>query len=49
MKAEVEELGVMPQGSLDRIERALSGSPRFAVALRNRDATVFTLAEGERP
>jgi hypothetical protein len=44
MKAEVAEAGVMPPGSLDRIERALLDSPRFRVELRNRDATVFTLA-----
>jgi hypothetical protein len=43
-KAEVEELGVMPPGSLDRIERALSASPRFEAVFRNRDAVVFAPA-----
>jgi hypothetical protein len=43
-KAEVDELGVLPPGSLDRIERALLASPRFEAVFRNRDATVFTLA-----
>ena len=44
MKAEVAELGVLPPHSLDVIERKLLASPRFAVAYRNRDAIVFTLA-----
>lgn len=45
-KIEVEELGVMPAGSLDAIEHALLASPRFRVVFRNRDATVFSLAAG---
>jgi hypothetical protein len=48
-KAEVEELGVMPRGSLDRIERALLASPRFEAVVRNSDATVFTTAAGGTP
>lgn len=47
-KAEVEQLGVLPRGSLDQIERALLASPRFKALVRNRDATVFTLAEGSK-
>jgi O-antigen/teichoic acid export membrane protein len=43
-KAEVDEVGVMPPRSLDRIERALRSSSRFETVLRNRDATIFTLA-----
>jgi len=43
-KAEVAELGVMPRGSLDRIERALSRSRRFRTVVRNRDAVVFAPA-----
>lgn len=43
-KAEVEELGVLPPGTLERIERALLRSARFQTLFRNRDATVFTLA-----
>jgi hypothetical protein len=43
-KIEVDEVGTMPRGSLDRIERALLASPRFRVVYRNRDATVFSLA-----
>ncbi len=44
MKAEVAEQGVMPPGSLDRIERALSRSRRFRTVVRNRDAVVFVPA-----
>jgi hypothetical protein len=47
-KAEVAELGTMPSGSLDRIERALSRSPRFKVVVRNRDAVVFAPARRSR-
>jgi len=43
-KAEVESLGVLPQGSLVRVERSLLDSPRFRVVYRNRDATIFSLA-----
>ena len=44
-KAEVDELGAMPRGSLDRIERALLGSRQFTAVVHNRDAVVFRLAE----
>ena len=44
-KAEVAELGAMPPGSLDVIERKLLASPRFRAVFRNRDATVFALAD----
>jgi O-antigen/teichoic acid export membrane protein len=44
-KVEVDELGSLPRGSLDRIERALLASPHFRVVFRNRDATVFSLAK----
>jgi hypothetical protein len=47
-KIEVSELGVLPPGSLDRIERALHASPRFAAVFHNRDATVFALAQAPR-
>ncbi|HEX8156436.1 MAG TPA: hypothetical protein VF526_03520 [Solirubrobacteraceae bacterium] len=47
-KIEVSELGVLPPGSLDRIERALRASPRFAAVFHNRDATVFALARTPR-
>ena len=43
-KTDVNELGAMPAGSLDRIERALASSPRFETVLRDRDAAVFALA-----
>jgi len=47
-KIEVSELGVMPPGSLDRIERSLRASPRFAAVFHNHDATVFALARTPR-
>ncbi|MDX6664871.1 MAG: hypothetical protein QOG68_1077, partial [Solirubrobacteraceae bacterium] len=43
-ETEVDELGGMPPGSVTRIERALSDSPRFRIVLRNRDAVIFALA-----
>jgi hypothetical protein len=43
-KADVDESGWLPLGSLDRIERALKQSSRFKVVLANHDATIFTLA-----
>lgn len=42
-KAEVDMRGVLPSGSLDRIEQALRESARFQVVYQNRDATVFAL------
>jgi hypothetical protein len=47
-KIEVSELGVMPPRSLDRIERSLRASPRFAAVFHNHDATVFALARTPR-
>ena len=44
-KAEVEGLGSLPQGSVERIERALSASPRFQV-VRDRDTFTATLRRG---
>ena len=46
--AEVNGLGELPDGSLERIKRALLGSPRFDVLLQNRDAVIFTLASNAR-
>jgi O-antigen/teichoic acid export membrane protein/aminoglycoside phosphotransferase len=43
-KADVSDMGVMPQGSLDRIESALLHSPRIRVVFRNRDAIIFAPA-----
>lgn len=43
-KADVDMMGWMPAGSLDRIERALEQSRQFRVIYANRDATIFTLA-----
>jgi hypothetical protein len=43
-KADVDMMGWLPAGSLDRIERALERSRRFRVIYTNRDATIFTLA-----
>jgi hypothetical protein len=47
-KADVEESGLMPAGSLDKIERALRKSRRFKVILANHDATIFKLAGAPR-
>ncbi len=42
-KAYVDDMGILPKGSLDRIERALLASPRFHLAYATRDAVIFTL------
>jgi hypothetical protein len=42
-EASVEDIGIMPPGSFDRIEAALFASPRFILAKAGRDALVFTL------
>ncbi|HEY9131924.1 MAG TPA: hypothetical protein VIM98_09235, partial [Dyella sp.] len=42
-KAIVESLGTMPPGTLDRIEQALTASPRFRVVYANPDARIFVL------
>jgi hypothetical protein len=43
-KLEVDTLGIMPVGSLDRIEQALLQSHQFRVIYTNQDGTIFTLA-----
>lgn len=43
-KAEVDALGVMPPGSLDKVEQALKHSPEFKVIFSNRDASIFVLS-----
>ena len=45
-KVDVNSLGEMPPGSLERIERALRASPAFKVFFENKDAVVFTLSQG---
>jgi hypothetical protein len=45
-KAESDMLGVMPAGSLDRIEQALMQSREFKVIYGNEDAKIFVLANG---
>jgi hypothetical protein len=47
-KADVEEGGLMPAGSLDMRERALMQSRRFKVIFANNDATIFKLASAPR-
>jgi hypothetical protein len=42
-KASVEDLGTMPAAALDRIEQALTESPRFRVLYANPDARIFAL------
>lgn len=41
---EADALGLLPKGSLGRIERILLASPRFTVLYHDADATVFTVA-----
>ncbi len=48
-KAAIDMTGVMPAGSLTRIERALAASPAYRVALRNASATIFALQVEETP
>jgi hypothetical protein len=43
-KAEANMTGILPAGSLDRIQNALVKSPVFRVVYQNPDAIVFTLA-----
>ena len=42
-RADVEMNGVLPAGSLDRIERAVERSPSFREVYLGRDAQVFAL------
>ena len=44
-KAEIDATGAMPRGSLDDIEEALAGSPRFVAVFDTLNATVFRLAD----
>jgi hypothetical protein len=47
-KAQVDATGtILPKGALSEIESVLLASPRFDAVFRNRDATVFKLAESE--
>lgn len=43
-KANIEMLGLMPPGSLGRVEQALMQSPKFKLIYSNHDAKIFTLA-----
>jgi hypothetical protein len=40
-KAQIDALGPLPRGSLDRVEEALLESPRFEVLYHDEDASVF--------
>jgi hypothetical protein len=42
-KAQIDALGPLPRGSLQRVEAKLLASPRFDVVYHDRDATVFRL------
>ncbi|MCB0209646.1 MAG: hypothetical protein KDJ52_09965 [Anaerolineae bacterium] len=44
-KVEVDSLGEMPLGSLDKIEQALTRSAQFKIIFENEDAKIFTLAD----
>jgi len=44
-KAYTDALGVMPQGSLDRIEKLLRQSPKFKTVYDSPDAVVFKYAQ----
>ena len=48
MKAEVDAIGELPKGSLDKIEQALIGSQEFRVVFQNSNAKVFALAKTAR-
>jgi hypothetical protein len=48
-KAQIDALGPLPRGSLDRIEDALLGSPRFEVLYHDDDASVFQIARELEP
>ena len=43
MKKEATELGPLPSGALDRLERQLLASPKFRTLYHDKDASVFTL------
>jgi hypothetical protein len=42
-KAMFDDMGLLPRGALDGIERALRSSPDLAVVFANSDATIFAL------
>jgi hypothetical protein len=44
-KANVDALGMIPAGSLDRIENALLASRKFEVTYSNEDAKIFVLTD----
>ncbi|OPC83617.1 hypothetical protein B4N89_24140 [Embleya scabrispora] len=46
-RAECEQTGLLPAGTLGRIDRALSTAPRFTLLLRDRDAVIYRI--GPRP
>lgn len=48
-KAQVDALGSLPRGSLDRIERALLASRQFQVVYHDADASVFRLRHHYSP
>ena len=43
-KAYVDMIGIVPAGSLDKVEQALLNSPKFRVIYTNPDARIFVLA-----
>lgn len=45
-RANVEMLGLMPPGALDRLIQTLQHSPQFKDVYHNADADIFTLASG---
>ncbi len=40
-KAATDETGLMPAGTLERVERALAASPRFRTVYRSHDTAIF--------
>ena len=44
--AEMEMTGALPVGAVQRIEAAISGSPRYREVYRGRDAQIFRLLGG---
>ncbi len=48
-KAEIDALGGLPAGSLDKIENALLLSPKFQVLYHDADAVVFTVPRVTAP
>ncbi|HEX5504969.1 MAG TPA: hypothetical protein VFW96_20295 [Thermomicrobiales bacterium] len=43
-KAHVEMTGLLPAGTLERVEAALRASPQFTIVYQNPDAVIFRLA-----